>query len=193
MKRPWIRFWLFASLIALAVSVSAASQKSHKRGVGANELTLGGIQPGKDKLSGIQKLLDEHLHAMTAEGANAHGWNDPCTGRLLTLEVDGTGVIQTVDINSSTTHENCKAPRDEKKESFWVTGEGLKLGESSERVVEIYGPPSSSGPSIKQGRELELMFYMFDWAGSKVPQVMEVTCDKSDSRVVEIMLAFPSL
>lgn len=193
MKRPWIRFWLCASLIALAVSVTAASQKPHKRGVGANELTLGGIRPGQDKLSGVQKLLDDHLHAVSADGASAHTWNDPCMGRLLTLEVDGAGVIQTVDINSSTTHENCKSPRDEKKESFWVTGEGLRLGDSSERVVEIYGPPSSSGPSIKQGRELELMFYMFDWAGSDVPQVMEVTCDKSAGHVVEIMLAFPSL
>jgi hypothetical protein len=37
------------------------------------------------------------------------------------------------------------------------------------------------------------MFYMFDWAGSDVPQVMEVSCDKETGRVVEIMLAFPSL
>jgi hypothetical protein len=37
------------------------------------------------------------------------------------------------------------------------------------------------------------MFYAFDWAGSDVPQVMEVLCERATGRVVEITLAFPSL
>jgi hypothetical protein len=37
------------------------------------------------------------------------------------------------------------------------------------------------------------MSYQFDWAGSDVPQVMEVLCARDTGRVVEITLAFPSL
>jgi hypothetical protein len=41
------------------------------------------------------------------------------------------------------------------------------------------------------------MYYSFDWAGPKVPQVMEVVCtaprDGSVGRVVEITLAASSL
>ena len=118
---------------------------------------------------------------------------DPCSGRRLSLEVDRAGVIQTVTISSATTHENCKSKVDPRKDPLWVTGQGIHLGDLSEHVVEVYGPPSSGGPSVKQGHELELMFYMFDWAGSDVPQVMEISCDKETGRVVEIMLAFPSL
>jgi hypothetical protein len=198
LKRQWITFWQCASavglvgLAALAVCAGAAPQKQPKRGKGANELTLAGIRPGQDKLEGVEKQLGEHLHARTPDGG-PRSWDDPCSGRRLTLEVDGAGVIQSVDVAPGTSHEPCKGQRDDKKDPFWATGQGLRLGDPEERVLEIYGPPNSSGPSVKQGHELELMFYMFDWAGSDVPQVLEVTCDKSAGRVVEIMLAFPSL
>jgi len=193
LKRPWTKFCLCASLAALAVCSAAAVQKEPKRGKGANELTLAGIRPGQDKLAGVEKSLSEHLQARPADGAGVHVWDEPCTGRRLTLEVDEAGVIQSVDVSTGNPHENCKPQKDEKRDALWVTGQGLRLGDSTERIVEIYGPPNSSGPSIKQGRELQLMFYMFDWAGTAVPQVMEVTCDQSAGHVVEIMLAFPSL
>jgi hypothetical protein len=192
-----MKFWLCAStlgLIALAVSAGAVPQKQPKRGKGANELTLAGIRPGKDKLATFEKQLGEHLHAEPGGGgAGSQSWSEPCLGRRLTLEVDADGVIQSVDVTSNAPHDNCKPERDEKKDPIWTTGQGLRLGDPTEHVVEVYGPPSSSGPSVKQGHELELMFYMFDWAGSDVPQVLEVSCDKSAGRVVGIMLAFPSL
>jgi hypothetical protein len=37
------------------------------------------------------------------------------------------------------------------------------------------------------------MYYAFDWAGSSVPQVMEVFCARDSGRVMEITLAYPSL
>ena len=191
MNRAWMKFWLCASLLALTVSAGAVSQK-HGGDQGKNELTLGSIQPGRDKLSAVEKLLNDHLRADDAD-SGGHAWTDPCSGRRLSLEIDRAGVIQTVTISSATTHENCKSKVDPKKDPLWVTGQGIRLGDISEHVVEVYGAPSSGGPSVKQGHELELMFYMFDWAGSKVPQVMEISCDKESGRVVEIMLAFPSL
>jgi hypothetical protein len=192
LNRAWMKFWLCASLLALTVSAGAVSQK-HNSDKGKNELTLASIQPGRDKLAGIEKQLSDHLRAEEGDSAGSHAWTDPCSGRRLALEVDRAGVIQTITISSATTHENCKSKTDPKRDPLWVTGLGLRLGDASEHVVDIYGAPSSGGPSVKQGHELELMFYMFDWAGSDVPQVMEVSCDKETGRVVEIMLAFPSL
>jgi hypothetical protein len=50
---------------------------------------------------------------------------------------------------------------------------------------------------MKDGRELELLLYQFDWAGPDVPQVMEVLCtpekEGKPGRVMEIMLARGSL
>jgi hypothetical protein len=51
----------------------------------------------------------------------------------------------------------------------------------------------SPGPSVKGEHELELLYYAFDWAGSDVPQVMEILCARESGRVMEITLAYPSL
>jgi cellulose biosynthesis protein BcsQ len=75
----------------------------------------------------------------------------------------------------------------------WLTGLGLRMGDSQDRVTGLYGEPNSSGPASKHGQDLELLYYQFDWAGSDVPQVMEVLCARDTGRVVEITLAFPSL
>jgi hypothetical protein len=81
--------------------------------------------------------------------------------------------------------------------SPWKTGKGLRLADSSDRVVALYGQPNSRSPSTKGGQQLELLYYAFDWAGPDVPQVMEVLCtpekDGKPGRVVEITLAGPSL
>ena len=53
--------------------------------------------------------------------------------------------------------------------------------------------PNSSGPSVKGNNELEFLYYPFDWAGSDVPQAMEIYCARDTGRVVEITLAYPSL
>ncbi len=61
----------------------------------------------------------------------------------------------------------------------WLSGLGLRLGDSQDRVIGLYGEPNSSGPAAKNGQDLDLMFYQFDWAGSEVPQVMEVLCART--------------
>jgi hypothetical protein len=75
----------------------------------------------------------------------------------------------------------------------WVTGVGLRIGDPQDRIIDFYGEPNSSGPAAKNGQELELMAYQFDWAGPDVPQAMEVLCARDTGRVVEITLAFASL
>jgi hypothetical protein len=77
------------------------------------------------------------------------------------------------------------------------TGMGLRLGDSAARMVQFYGQTNSRSPSTKDGQQLELLYYAFDWAGPDVPQLMEVLCsmekDGEPGRVVEIALAASSL
>jgi hypothetical protein len=81
--------------------------------------------------------------------------------------------------------------------SKWMTSEGMRLGNRTSRVLQLYGEPDSRSPSTKDGQRLELLYYAFDWAGPDVPQVMEVLCteekDGQPGRVVEITLAAASL
>jgi len=126
-------------------------------------------------------------------------WADECTGRALWLELGEKNVIQSITVSamgrlSPVGTGNCsKSLRDPLQARLWKTGRGLKLGDSRDRIIELYGEPNTSGPSAKGNRELELLFYTFDWAASDVPQGMEVYCERATGRVAEITLAFPSL
>jgi hypothetical protein len=109
--------------------------------------------------------------------------------------VDAKSVIQSVTITALGQRNGKCAERqaDFLDPKNWVTGLGLRIGDSQDRVTDYYGEPNSSGPASKNGQDLALMFYQFDFAGSDVPQVMEVLCARDTGRVVEITLAFPSL
>jgi hypothetical protein len=164
----------------------------------ANELTLAGIRPGRDTLAAEQKKFPPGLTAKAADSVGAQDavgiptWTD-CRERTLSLEVDAADRIQSVDIEAPRSQAPLSCGRPLPPERFWSTGRGLRLNDSRERVLAIYGAPGSRGPSVKNGRELELLYYAFDWAGPDVPQVMEISCERSTGRVVEILLAAPSL
>ncbi len=196
-----MRFWLCGSLaacLAAAGALERAAAQSSDTPKRTNELTLAGLRPGRDTLAAAKRRFGTaHLRPDKLGPDKTKVWHDNCNGRALTLELDEKSVIQSVtagllpagsadcsrnpDRHSPIRTDNLKA------------GRGLKLGDPRDRVVELYGEPNSSGPSTKDNQELELLFYAFDWAGSDVPQVMEVSCDRATGRVVEITLAFPSL
>ena len=197
-----MRFWLCASALAgcLVVvgwpqSAAAQSPDAPKR---VNELTLAGLRPGKDTLAAVKKRFGVvHTVPDKSKADNTKVWVDHCTGRSLSVEVDEKGVVQTLTVallppGSGDCSGNPSRHSPIRTDNL-KTGRGLKLGDPRDRVVELYGEPNSSGPSAKGGQELELLFYAFDWAGSDVPQVMEVSCDRATGRVVEMTLAFPSL
>jgi len=81
--------------------------------------------------------------------------------------------------------------------SRWITGRGLRVGDATARVTNLYRKPDSRNPSTKDGQPLELWYDAFDWAGPDAPQVIEVLCTKEKDgqpgRVEEITLAAPSL
>lgn len=216
MKRGWMKFWLCTSAAVLAAccaSFAGAAQKEH----GVNELTLAGLRPGKDTFSSAEKRYktkflvekekekgrekdkekapDKTEDKFEEKGANFKEWLDDCRGRSLKVELDAKGVIQSVTISALAPQDGvCKDKAgDILNTRYWMTGRGLRLSDPRDRIIEIYGEPNSSGPSVKGTRELELLYYAFDWAGSDAPQVMEISCERSTGKVLEITLAYPSL
>jgi hypothetical protein len=196
-----MKFWLCVSLAVAAasagttagarISASGAAQTAARH---INETLLAGLRPGRDTFAIAEKRF-KAKNLSEEPNSGLKEWRDDCSGRSIRLEVDAKSVIQSVTI---TTLGNQEGKCSDRRPDFldprnWLTGLGLRMGDSQDRVVGLYGEPNSSGPASKNGQELDLMYFQFDWAGSDVPQVMEVLCARETGRVVEITLAFPSL
>jgi hypothetical protein len=201
LKRGSMKFWLCASVaLAAASAAAAAGARILPRGAGQsavrhiNETQLAGLRPGRDTFAAAEKRF-KAKNLIEEPNSSSKEWRDDCSGRSIRLEVDAKSVIQSVTITTLGTQEGkCSDRRpDFLDPRNWLTGLGLRMGDSQDRVVGLYGEPNSSGPASKNRQELEMMYYQFDWAGSDVPQVMEVMCARDTGRVVEITLAFPSL
>jgi hypothetical protein len=208
LRRGWTKFSLFASAAIAVVFVSGAVSAQHDAlPKPYTELTLAGLRPGRDSLavalkhykakysSSDEGAPGEKSAERPAEKAMEKEWGDPCTNRSLNLSIDARGVIQAITVSSLVPQEGrCESHRtDALDEKDWVTGRGLHLGDPQDRIAEIYGEPNSSGPAVRGSNELEFLYYPFDWAGSDVPQAMEIYCARDTGRVVEITLAYPSL
>jgi hypothetical protein len=196
-----MKFWLCASLMlaTAGASVSAAARIAFAGAAQSaarhnNELLLAGLRPGRDNLVLAEKRFKTRSLS-TESTSTAREWRDDCSGRAIRVELDAKSVIQSVTITTLGKQEGACSDRrpDFLDPRNWLTGLGLRMGDSQDRVSGLYGEPNSSGPASKNGQELSLMYYQFDWAGSGVPQVMEVLCARDTGRVVEITLAFPSL
>jgi hypothetical protein len=194
-----MKFWLCASLAwAAAVSLSAAPRQRQtptKGGVhGANELLLAGLRPGRDTLAIAQKRFKSKKLAESEESGFKE-WRDACSGRAIRVELDPKSVIQIITVTTLGLKEGAcgDRPGDFLDPKNWATGQGLRVGDSQDQAFAVYGEPKSAGPSSKYGEELELLVYQFDWAGSDVPQVLEVLCARDTGRVVEMTLASQNL
>jgi hypothetical protein len=173
------------------VSLLGPAQTAPRR---ANELLLAGLRPGRDSFAAAEKRFK--VKDLSEEpNSGAKKWRDDCSGREIRLAVDAKAVIQSVTITTLGVQEGkCSDRRpDFLDPRNWLTGLGLRVGDSQDRVIGIYGEPNAGGPASKNGQELDRMHYQFEWAGSDVPQVMDVLCARDTGRVVEITLAFPSL
>jgi hypothetical protein len=196
-----MKFWLCASLALAAASAAAApgarisprsaAQNTVHRG---NETMLAGLRPGHDTFAVAEKRF-KAKNLSDEPNSGSKEWRDDCSGRSIRLQLDGKSVIQSVTITTLGSQEGkCSDRRpDFLDPRNWLTGLGLRMGDSQDRAIGLYGEPNSSGPASKNGVELDRMNYQFSWAGSDVPQVMELLCARDTGRVVEITLAFPSL
>ena len=189
---------LSAVLVVTTLAGAQTAQKptakkadAHK----ANELTLAGLRPGRDRLSRAVQLYHDY-HKIEPKSSTHDGqtvWLDPCRKQLLAVDFDEEKKTQVVRVGAVELTADCLAV----SPSPWKTGRGLRLGDAADKVTQLYGEPDSRSPSTKDGQPLELWYYAFDWAGPDVPQVMEVLCTKEKDgqpgHVVEITLAAPSL
>ncbi|MGH9776235.1 MAG: hypothetical protein ACRD50_14960 [Candidatus Acidiferrales bacterium] len=149
-----------------------------------------------DRLAKMMQLFPKGTVVKDSEDANGFLFHEQCSQQLVRSEIGADERVESVTVSESLESHvaDCsKVPRSRSYSRRLGTGRGLLLGDCCDRVKEIYGEASSEGPSIKGGRELELYYYAFDWAGSHVPQVMEVSYNTATNRVVEITLASPSL
>jgi hypothetical protein len=199
-----MRFWVSANMAFLlfaAGSSPAPAQtdlKQSPRPRRANELTLAGLRPGRDHAATAIRLYGKP--DARSPDQQSLGWvfevND---GALyLNLDVDKADVVQFIRVSHGRSPTGAiLAKHGSNFPHAWHTGRGLANDALASRVVELYGEPDSRSPSTKDGQQLELLYYAFDWAGTAVPQVMEVLCtvarDGKPGRVVEITLAAPSL
>ena len=190
MRLGWTKFSLCTSLVvALAAPVALPAQRdpAPKR---INELTLAALRPGRDSLAGAFKRYKQK-YLLSKTDAESKEWRDTCTGRSLLLAIDSRSVIQEVTVSSLVARDgNC----DNRRFEFlnlddWVTGKGLRLGDSRNQVVELYGEPSFSEPVGQKDAELELLQFDFNSSGPDVPQEMQVYCERDSGRVVEITLS----
>jgi hypothetical protein len=196
-----MKFWLCASLALAAASTAAApGARTSPRSAGqntvhhGNETMLAGLRPGHDTFAVAEKRF-KAKNLSEEPNSGSKEWRDDCSGRSIRLQLDAKSVIQSVTITTLGSQEGkCSDRRpDFLDPRNWLTGLGLRMGDSQDRVIGLYGEPNSSGPASKNGMELDRMNYQFSWAGSDVPQVMELLCARDTGRVVEITLAFPSL
>jgi hypothetical protein len=200
LKSGSIIFSLFASLVVAAASVVAGADLQNvppaagQAAIGhRNETLLAGLRPGRDTFAAAEKRF-KGRNLSEEQDSGSKEWRDQCSGRSIHLELDAKSVIQRITITTLGSKEGkCTDRRpDFLDPRNWLTGLGLGMGDSQDRVFGIYGEPNSNGPASKNGLELALFSYQFDWAGADVPQIMEVLCARDTGRVVEITLAFPS-
>jgi hypothetical protein len=163
-----------------------------------NEVTLAGLRPGRDSLGDALKHFKAKYSSPKGpdetETAEMKEWGDACTGHSLKVEVDSHGLIDAVTLSSLIPQDGkCVNRRiDALNMKDWETGHGLRIGDPRNRVTETYGEPDSSGPSMRDSKELEMLRYHFGWAGSDVPQDMIIYCARESGRVLEITLARPA-
>jgi len=214
LKRVWTKFSPCAStavgvaLLLATFSPIACGQTTSQTPSAAkdtaprvNELTLAGLRPGRDSLGDALKHFKAKYSSSSsprgpdqAETSETKEWGDACTGHSLTVELDGHGLIEAITLSSLIPQDGKCVDRriDALNMKDWATGNGLRIGDPRNRVTETYGEPDSSGPSMRDTKELEILRYRFDWAGNEVPQEMTIYCARESGRVLEITLARPA-
>jgi hypothetical protein len=194
LRRGWTKFSQCTSLaVAVALSASAFPAQRDNAPKPINELTLAGLRPGRDSLTNAFKRYKQK-YLVSKTSAESKEWRDTCTGRSLALALDSHSVIQEIRVSLLVPRDgNC----DNRRFEFlnlddWITGKGLRLGDSRNHVVELYGEPSSSEPVVREDADLELLHFDFEGVGPDVPQEMQVYCQQDSGRVVEIALSATS-
>jgi hypothetical protein len=197
LRRASKRFWLLVSGAVAALAMQVGSGAGGQKRV--NELTLAGLRRGKDSLEKASKRFGKESKIGAPDDPNARSWPINCFVDDLEVEADPNGIIRNVTVSfSSNLTGRIVVDCDDRVASRkflsqFGSGRNLLLHDRCGRIEEIYGRAESRSPSVKGNDKLELYLYKFDWAGTDVPQVMEVSCDASSQTVAQITLAAATL
>ena len=187
-----------ALFVLVLTSTATVAQTTHQQAPKkatthrANEFTLAGLRPGRDKLERAMQLYHT-IDPKSSTNDSQTVWVDACAKHTLIVDFDNDKRIQVIRTGVASSPATCRAV----SANVWRTGHGLGVGDSAAKLLQLYGEPDSKSPSTRDGQPLELWYYAFDWAGPDVPQVMEVLSTREEEgqpgRVIEITLAAPSL
>jgi hypothetical protein len=144
---------------------------------------LAGVIPGHTTLQRAKAIL-----GMSFLGESEYQATWTTCGKKLVIEADQWGIVKLVRVSYTQLPFDCVNAAS--GESKWVTGLGLGLGDSTERVTQLYGQPDSRSPSTRDAQQLEWLY--FDLRGPRVTQLMKVRCspekEGKPERVLEITL-----
>ena len=199
MRRASKKFWLLVSLLALtALGFQSGGQAHGSKRV--EELTLAGFRPGLDSIENAERVNRRYFHtfrrSVRQAGPNQtfesqFAWSDFCRKQKLTMTAEDE-VIKSIAVGSLTgsVESDCEI---NDTPNGWATGNGLSFGDPCGSVRATYGKPESDTTSSRAIVTLESYLYRFDVAGTYAPETMEVSCDTSTQKVVEIKLTVSSL
>jgi hypothetical protein len=193
LKRVWMPSLLSASALFLLGQDRVSSTRHDSPSERNFEWKLAGVLPGHTTFRRAKAIMGEGFSDISDYKAT---WTT-CEKELL-IQADHKGIVKVVRVaRISDKRAGIDCFGSASGESTWVTGRGLGLDDSTERITQLYGQADSQKPSMKGGQQLELLHYTFDRAGRDVPQVMEVLCtlakNREPGRVVEIKLVTPNL
>jgi len=167
-----------ALLLAFCTSLWAqggSDNPDHPAG-NVNELTLAGLRPGYSTLHEAEHLYGAHWFHPSPQEKDLYLWNDPARRLLLSAEVDPHGVIRVVSVTRVQRSSDASTALPMRAEA---TGRGVRLGDTQQRLLQVYGKPFFEGPSSLDGQDVHLIVFNFSWAGADKPQILESSFDAS--------------
>jgi hypothetical protein len=193
LRRASKRFWLLVSVVA-ALAIHGGSLAGGPKRV--NELTLAGLRPGGDTIAKAQRQYEQPLRREALGDPNLFPVDDDCNNRMLAVNEAASGTVDSIAVGPTIgalvieCRPEAYFPRAKDR---WRTRYGWGVGSSCDSIEQMYGKAESRSSSVQGSDKLELHLYKFDWAGTDVPQVMEVSCDASSHTAAEFTLAAATL
>jgi hypothetical protein len=188
-----------AVVLALAHAIAApalwgqrAARPGQKGGAAAQsrvaaELTLAGLRPGLHTLERAIKLYGDGYTEAFENTPDHLLWADPKRNLFLRLELRNGDTIDTVTVSA---YGPAEAPATQLPPAAAASGRGLRLGDSLDRAIALFGEPYFRGPSREGGRELLLVVHKFNVPEDQ-PQILETSYDPVTRRLLKITLSFP--
>jgi hypothetical protein len=179
------KFWLLgsATIGLFAATIATAATKP------VNEIRLGGLQPGRDTLQSFKRKVKREEPAF--DGSTEHSYYEICNYQTIDVYPDSTGRLTRISVTQVTERiiADCTDKSYSRQARRWLgSGHDLLLGDTCQQAIEIYGKPASETSGAESNSVIKSMTYDFGWAGSKVPQAMQVECSIPENKVIKMTL-----